>query len=388
MQNTQPIDENTPLKDGDTNHISKAYGLECHAKFTPCFDGVGEVIADYEPLKLSSFRVFGAAHGTILQNPVILTEQLIITLIFASCAIPMYIYFNQKAGVGHGNDASMRKWLGEQEGRMREFAMIMTILASLLLSFYTAMAVGRWWVIRTAGIGGIKAAAVEIENLISQTVTQEPQVLEAVRRYARASLILVFLWRRQRLGAVKEELLRLRILTEQEGDQLLKWNHNLHETIWSWQCAIVCTLYQEGKIKSEMVFRQLLERCSDGRKAVMVIHTHLAVKIPMQYVHLLGLLVKMHNLVLSIIMGTLFGAAVRNGETIICVQLAGRTLLLPVLFNAILLINAELSDPFGGSSTDFPAQAYQLALEKDGSAFVKARQNVPEWMSRRSPLPQ
>merc|ERR1719329_343237 len=160
---------------------------------------------------------------------------------------------------------------------------------------------------RTAGIGGIKAATVEIENVISQTVTQDPQVLSAVRRYGRASLLLIFLWRRKSLGKLKQELVTLRVLTENEADQLLKWNHDLHETLWAWQSAIVCTLWQEGKIPSEIVLRQLLERCSDGRKAVQVIHTHLAVK--------------MHNLVLSIIMGTLFGAAVRNGEAIICVQL-------------------------------------------------------------------
>merc|ERR1719377_416003 len=148
------------------------------------------------------------------------------------------------------------------------------------------------------------------------------------------------------------------------------WNHCLHETIWAWQSAIVCMLWQQGQIRSDQLLRTLLDRCSDGRKAVQVIHTHLAVKIPMQYVHLLGLLVKLHNLVLSVIMGALFGAAVRNGEIIICVQLFGRTLILPFLFNAILLINAELSDPFDGSESDFPGAIYQDALEKDCNGMI------------------
>lgn len=271
---------------------------------------------------------------------------------------------------------------------MRDFAMIMTVLASLLLSFYTAIAVGRWWVIRTQGVGGIKAAAVEITNLLTQAVTQDKQVLDSVRRYAQASLCLVFLWRRGHLGRMKEEMVTMKILTEQEADQMLKWNHDLHETVWAWQTAIVCTLWQEGRIKSDMVFRQLLERCSDGRKAVQCIHTYLAVKIPMQYVHLLGLLVKMHNMVLSIIMGTLFGAAIRNAETIIAIQLAGRTLVLPLLFNAILLINAELSDPFDGGPCDFPGLAYKNALEKDANGFVAAAQNMPTWLEKRSLLPK
>jgi len=256
-----------------------------------------------------------------------------------------------------------------------------------LLSFYTAISVARWWTIRSVGVGGIKAAAMELEMLISQTVTQEAQVLDAIRRYARASLFLVFLWRRDEMAQMQEMTKNQGLLTDQEARALLGWNHVLHETIWSWQSAIVCTLYQEGKIQSDQLLRTLLERCSDGRKAIQCIHTHLAVKIPMQYVHLLCFLVKMHNVILSVIMGALFGAAVRNSEIIICFQLAGRTLILPFLFNAILLINAELADPFDGGPTDFPCLAYSKALEMDGSSFVKASQNRPDWMAKRNSLP-
>lgn len=376
--------------DALVSHVKKAYGRDSHAKLVECLPKNGKltsVVADYEPLKFSSFRVLSAIQGTILQDHILFVEQGLITLLFLGCAWPVYIYFNKEVeNIGAG-DHSIRRWLDSQEGRMREFAMIMTVLASLLLSFYTAMAVGRWWTIRAAGVGGIKAAAMELEMLISQTVTQEPQVLDAIRRYARTSLFLVFLWRRDRLPEMKEELTKQGLLTDQEASQLQEWNHVLHETIWSWQSAIVCTLYREGKIHSDQLLRTLLERCSDGRKAIQCIHTHLAVKIPMQYVHLLGFLVKMHNFILAVIMGALFGAAVRNSEIIICCQLAGRTLILPLLFNAILLINAELSDPFDGGPTDFPCIAYSQALEKDGSSFVKASQNMPDWMARRNPLP-
>lgn len=397
---SRPTGEATPLmddfkqkQDDFCQHVADGYGLSSHAKFTPGLFGVNEVVADYEPLKFSTFRVFFLCHGTVLQDPIIFVEQALITLIFACAALPVYLFFNSKEGLvttttdGGANDESMRKWLSEQEGRMREFAMIMTILASLLLSFYSAMAVSRWWVIRTAGVGGIKGATMEMVMLISQYVTREDQVLSAVTRYARASLILVFLWRRKKLSTMREELVNMKLLTLNEANQLKKWDHCLHETIWAWQTAIVCTLYQEKKIKNEQIFRSLLEECSNGRKAVQVIHTHLAVKIPMQYIHLLGMLVKMHNLVLAVIMGALFGAAVRNGETIICIQLAGRTLLLPLLFNAILLINAELSDPFDGHPTDFPGLNYQNALDKDGNGIVQAGKNMPDWLAKRSSPP-
>merc|ERR1719456_426608 len=142
-------------------------------------------------------------------------------------------------------------------------------------------------------------------------------------------------------------------------------------------------LYKEGKLKSDQIFNMLLQRCTKGREAVQCVHTHLAVRIPMQYVHLLGLLVKMHNTVLAMIMGILFGAAVRNNAWIVCTQLFGRTLILPFLFNAILLINAELSDPFDGGETDFPGMTYQAALEKDSKGIIAATKNMPPWLRKR-----
>merc|ERR1719487_2963419 len=98
--------------------------------------------------------------------------------------------------------------------------------------------------------------------------------------------MLVFFWRRNQLSQIKEQLVGRGLLEEHEVDKLLKWNHCLHETIWAWQAGIVTMLHKEGKIKSDQLLSLLLQRCSDGRSAV---------RIPMQYVHLLGLLVKMHN---------------------------------------------------------------------------------------------
>jgi len=365
-------------------HVSEAYSMQDHAQFAQVrLMDDREVIQDYEPLKFSSFRVFCAVRGTILQDPVLFIEQCLITIIFLGFALPVYIYFKQDLAADRKGAMDVNDWIRNQEGKMRAFAKIMTGLAAFLLSFYTSTSVARWWTIRTAGVGGIKSATMDLEMFICQFCTKEEKVLSAVRRYSRASLILVCLWRRNQLDKVKEQLMGRSLLDEHECDKLLKWNHCLHETIWAWQAGIVTMLHKEGKIKSDQLLALLLQRCSDGRTSVQLIHTHLAVRIPMQYVHLLGLLVKMHNLVLAIIMGTLFGAALRNLEAVVCVQLFGRTLILPFLFNAILLINAELSDPFEGNTADFPGTVYEKGLEKDGQAFVDASANLPDWLQKR-----
>jgi len=377
--------EKTPLSE-NMEQLNDAYGLECHAKCVQVPGDTEENLIDYQPLKLSSFRVFCASKATIFSDPVLIVEQLVLTLIFVMCAIPVYWYFRTDVADNNSRheDISVRRWLASQEGKMRAFAQIMTNLAAFLLTFYTSTSVNRWWSMRTGGVGGIKAATVDLEWLLFQNVTQEEQVLSAVRRYGRTSLMLIFMWRRKELDSLKQQLVAHDMLSEHEADQLLKWNHCLHETIWAWQAGIVTMLYKEGKIQSDQLFSLLLERCLDGRAAVQLVHTHLAVRVPMQYVHLLGLLVKMHNLVLALIMGGLFGAALRSREMIICVQLFARTLILPFLFNAILLINAQLSDPFDGSITDFPGMVYQGALDKDCKGFVGAAQNMPDWLTARS----
>merc|ERR1719253_810687 len=372
------------VMDDIREHAAEAYNWDLHCTLAPVrLMDDREAIADYEPLKFSSFRVFFAVKGTILEDPVLFIEQCLITIIFLFFALVVFIYFKEDLAADRKGAMNVRDWLGEQEPKMRQFAKIMTGLAAFLLSFYTSTSVARWWTIRTGGVGGIKAATMELEMFICQFVTREPQVLEAIRKYSRASLMLVFLWRRHELSDIKKHLVGRDLLTEKEVEKLLTWNHCLHETIWAWQTGIVTMLHKEGKIKSDQLLALLLQRCSDGRSAVQLIHTHCAVRIPMQYVHLLGLLVKMHNMVLAIIMGVLSGAALRNLEAVVCVQLFGRTLILPFLFNAILLINAELADPFEGNTADFPGTVYEKALEKDGSAFTEASANLPDWLQKR-----
>merc|ERR1719305_2129968 len=141
-------------------------------------------------------------------------EQLFLTLVFMACAAPVWYYYREDAS----GDVKLKTFISKQENKMRAFAMIMTGLAAFLLSFYTSIVVGRWWAMRTNGVGAIKAATVDLHLLLYQMVTKEDQVLEAVKRYGQASLMLVFLWRQQELGNMKEFMMKGNLLTEEECD--------------------------------------------------------------------------------------------------------------------------------------------------------------------------
>merc|ERR1719443_190009 len=155
--------------------LAKAYGMECHGTWKkPAFqqkdckvEDEVECLVDYEPLKLSSFRVCCAGRGTIVQNPVLWTEQVLLILFFFAMAAPIFIFFKTEIQEGEG---SVRRFVREQENKMRIFAGIMTGLVIFLLSFYTSITVARWWTMRTGGVGGIKAATVDLELLLCQAV--------------------------------------------------------------------------------------------------------------------------------------------------------------------------------------------------------------------------
>merc|ERR1719399_2762301 len=107
--------------------------------------------------------------------------------------------------------------------------------------------------IRTAGIGGIKAATVELEMFICQLVTKDETVLDAIRRYGRTSMILLFMWRGHQIDdkeEMKSKLVDRGFLTQEEVGKIVDWSTK-HEVIWAWQAGIVTMLYKEGKIKSD-----------------------------------------------------------------------------------------------------------------------------------------
>ena len=70
------------------------------------------------------------------------------------------------------------------------------------------------------GIGNIWSATSQLSLFLSQFVTRDKQILEAVRRYARASLAIIFLKRRygaERLSEKLDILISDGILLEDEA---------------------------------------------------------------------------------------------------------------------------------------------------------------------------
>ncbi|CAJ1373216.1 unnamed protein product [Effrenium voratum] len=322
-------------------------------------------VDSYNSVKLASSALCCVLKGTVLTNRVLWGEQFLLFLLYMSSWRTAATFM--KDATSHGDDSA--------EVRItRHYTEIMTSLAGFLLAFYTSIAVSRWWRLRTEGVGRIWGASSQLMMLLGALVgDHEP--LAAIRRYARASLAIHFLRRRYPSEYMDklDELEEREILLEDEMEKLREVGVNLAESVWTWVAQIVVRKARTEQM-SEVMLVHLLQVVEKGRAGAACIGAQMGTPIPLQYVHLMGLLVKTHNVILACACG--FQLACMSPRYAVGISL--RTFLVPFLYNGILLINAELADPFGGGVNAFSLEKYEKGIESDGRGYVRASVHVPD----------
>lgn len=318
-------------------------------------------------MRLSSTAALCSLRGTVLSNLVLWIELLVVVIVLWGSCYLSEIFFAR----GAHDEATQSEVL--------EMASRMSTLAAFLFSFYTSLTVARWWRLRCDGVGNIWSASSQLSMFIAECVTRDERVLSSIRRYARASLAIRFLQRRYK-GKLKEhleELVHMDILTKEEVSMLSKYNNNLSESLWTWVTRIVMDLHKKGDIASDIILKFLLEKVALGRSGAGLIGAQMGTPIPMLYVHLLSWMVKVHNILVAACNGFIL---VQTGTGTIT---TARVFLIALLYNSLLLINAELADPFDdGGSCDFPLAKYEQGIESDGLGYVQAGEHVPSWMKK------
>lgn len=370
--------ETTPARTGtvpdipNTKALSRWYGKKA---LTASDSHEVPQVHYYDPAPLLSLKVLWTFSGTILKNPLLWIEQFIIMTLFA--AVACFWFFNPSTTT----IPTMWKAFNEKDADIRSLCAVMSSMATFLLGFFTSINVARWWRLRTDGIGNMWSASSQLVMFLSQNVTQDEQILMSVTRYARASLMLIFM--KHRGYDDQLEILETRgILTVDEVDQLKKWNNNLAESIWTWTSHMLYMLYDQGLIRSEQEFVFLLDRVNKGRAGAALICSQLGTPIPMQYTHFIGLMVKIHNVGVAILMGTVMAGNVHLERHMMCLTIALRVFFLPMLYNAILFINEEIMNPFSGDFMDFPMCKYDEGIASDGRSYMEAGRNLPTWMGQ------
>jgi len=329
-------------------------------------------IAGYEVQKLTTMRVFFVSTGTVLESPLLWIEMAVIGLIYFCTFFTLMHYRWQGFSQFVGSDTDVRAFIS-----------MFSTLIGLLLSFYTSLNIGRWWSLRTCGVEGIAQGASKLTILLSQGVTRDPQCLDAVQRYAIASLMLFFLKDESDVDQL-DKLVNREVLSEDEANQLGKLEDSTcyPEALWVWLANIVTQCNEAGLVKGPPHYCALLGAVDEGRTGAATIKTFLDTPIPMGYVHLLGLMVKLHNVILAILMALVSVKHAGRFDAVSTGRAIFRCFFIPLLYNAILIINDELTDPFGHDISDFPAHIICRRLQSDVQSFVEIGDNLPDWIQK------
>jgi len=336
------------------------------------------VSANYDLSDLITWRVFGILDGTILQSRTLWIET-------ATTGVLYWLVFGI---LYHHRFDGFSDMVGK-ESTIRAFIAMFSTLIGLLLSFYTALNLGRWWSMRM-GVQNIEEGCKQLVMMVSQGCSDDQVLLESINRYGQASLFMIFAASQntQADEAPRIKALKAGLLTEEEARLLELLNPHMPfvhaETVWVWLANVVTRLHDQGLTKGPPHYCALLGAVEKGRSGVATIQSYLETPIPLGYVHLLCLMVKLHNFILTILMA------------LACVMLAGghkglqpvgmfrtsfRAFFMPFLYNAILILNQQVSDPFNGDAGDFSWTSIHMNIKMSADSYSQAGKQLPAWVT-------
>lgn len=274
-----------------------------------------------------------------------------------------------------------------KESTIRAFIAMFSTLIGLLLSFYTALNLGRWWQMRVA-VQHMMEGSKKLSMMIGHGVSQDPVVLKGINRYARASLFLIFSASRQEgKGGDPPHVKALQagLLTQEEVEKLETANGHMvfvqAETLWTWIANWITRMHDQGLTRGPPHYCALMAAVEEGRSGVADIQAYLETPIPLGYVHLLCIMVKLHNFILTILMAmasVMLSGGAEGFQPVGVFRTAFRAFFMPFLYNSILILNSEVTDPFGGDDGDFDWSTYDVNLAMSGQSYAIAAHNLPD----------
>lgn len=334
------------------------------------------IVGSYDTRALATMQVLGLFNGSVLQRTDLWKETAVLGAIFWIIFGLVFAFRPEGFSQVIGSEAGIRAFLGM-------FAM----LICFLLSFYTALTLGRWWNMRMA-VGQIQDGCKDLIMMVTQ-LTEDQILIDAIQRYARASLYLLFAVAQFEEGQESpvKRAGTAGLLTPGEVDRL--WTICPHmtfvqaETLWVWLASAVTQLDKQGLTKGPPHYCAMMKACDSGRSGISTIKTYLDTPIPLGYVHLLCFIVKLHNMILTIMLALL--AVMMSGgsngfQAVSVFRTAFKAFFMPFLYNALLILNSDCTDPFGGDPGDFNLNIYDMNMRVTAQTYAKAATNLPAWV--------
>merc|ERR1712232_658162 len=121
-------------------------------------------------------------------------------------------------------------------------------------------------------------------------------------------------------------------------------------------------------------------------QGVGTIKAYLDTPIPIGYVHLLCFIVKLYNILVTVLLAltsVVHAGGSEGFQPLSLFRTSFKAFFMPFLYNAIIVLNSQVSDPFGGDSGDFNFSLFDLNMAMSAKSFASAGHcdNLPAWIS-------
>jgi len=267
-------------------------------------------------------------------------------------------------------------------------------LTNFLLTWYVGQEIARWWRLRTVGVGSIWAASSNISiylgSIFYTDSRQDKKVRNDISRYARASMALLFSRHHQDHFKFKD-LNKRGTLTSREIS-ILKKQGSYPESLWSWIGSYLTDLYR-AELVSPFMYQELLVQVAKGRGGAGLIGAQMGCQLPLTYVHAVNFMVKIQNTVCALSTGYALSKQLwfikDQGGTSHLEKVKGWQMtfhiiwgmmsvaLTTMIYNAMLIVAAQMSNPFNQDVLSFPGLYYEKGVADDANFFYNMARNRP-----------
>lgn len=293
-------------------------------------------------------------------------------IIIGSSSIALAMWF----GIGRDQIPTV------ETGNLEDLAVYLGGFVPFVLGLYVALCLSRWWTLRVEALGNLFDAAANASMLVCCNLPNKKfsKIRKCVVKWGLASVVLLV--KAARDDDNISDMVPKGYLTEDEVAVIRKQSpYGRAMLMWAWIMRIAQESYHQasGPPPHAPKWLMVASTCLQARDAIQTIFTYLRTQLPFTYVHLITLLVNLHNVVNTVKCSAVFMVAIcseprQNQRALYQIIMM---ILLPVCYQGLLTISYIIHDPFGEDLLDFPVAAYAEYVSHSCSSSMLAQHAFP-----------
>lgn len=273
---------------------------------------------------------------------------------------------------------------------IRTLSSYLTSFMPFFFAMYLNVVFGRWWTMRTAGLGAMWQAVDDMCVILASHCPGDKfeSQRSTLLRYGLLSQALIYQVARKEVDL--QELLENGILMPSEMKALEEAPGSMPQTVWVWILDLWRKLHSEGHIEWWVV-QHAQKLIGEGRRAIKTIFTYVTCQIPFGWVHLMTFMVNI-TLIVLVLKAAIITAKdiadmqaspnpctmdIRDGfscnsdfhDQVSIFSQVIQLIIVPFLFLAFLEFTNELTNPFGEDPHDFPRHVYMCGMRDENLGF-------------------